>query len=161
MSELTVRQRVCARVLPVNAAGEVLLLHGWDPAAPESPYWFSIGGEVEGSEPLAAAAAREMLEETGIVVTAEELGEPVAREDLAFDWGQWHLVNDQTFFAVRLDDVEVHFGGLEPLEVDTIDRAGWWTPDALDAEGTAASETLTGIMRAAVTAALGQDSGAK
>jgi 8-oxo-dGTP pyrophosphatase MutT (NUDIX family) len=160
MAELTVRHRVCARVLPVNGRGEVLLLHGWDPAAPEAPYWFSIGGEVEGAEPLAGAAAREMLEETGIAVTAAELGEPVAREDAAFDWGPWHLVNDQTFFAVRLDEADVHFGGLEPLEVGTIDKAGWWTPDALDAEGSAASETLTGIMRAAVTAVLGDQAGA-
>lgn len=160
MGELSVRQRVCARVLPVNAAGEVLLLHGWDPSAPQSPYWFSIGGEVEGAESLAGAAAREMLEETGIGVTAVELGEPVAREDLAFDWGPWHLVNDQSFFALRLDEAEVHFAGLEPLEVGTIDQAGWWTPDALDAEGTAASETLTGIMRVAVAAVLGEQPGA-
>ena len=153
------RRRVCARVLPVNPAGEVLLLHGWDPAAPESPYWFSIGGAVEGPEPLAEAAVREMLEETGIGLRPEQLGDPVTREDIAFDWGPWHLVQDQTFFAVRLDEAEVHFRGLEPLEIGTIDKAGWWTPDALDAEGTAASETLTDIMRTAVAAVLGHGAG--
>lgn len=155
-----VRERVCARVLPVNAAGEVLLLHGWDPADPGSPYWFSIGGGVEPGEPLAEAAAREMLEETGIVVSPAELGEPVAREDVAFDWGPWHLVQDQSYFAVRLDldaGADVHFRGLEPLEVGTIDRAAWWTPDALDEDGTAAGEMLTTIMRTAVDAVRGRE----
>lgn len=154
-SERPVRERVCARVLPVNATGEVLLLHGWDPVVPETTYWFSIGGGVDPGEGLAEAAAREMREETGIDVAASELGEAVAREDVAFDWGPWHLVQDQTYFAVRLDGAEVHFGGLEPMEVSTIDGFAWWTPDALEADGTAASEQLTGIMRVAVTAVLG------
>jgi hypothetical protein len=111
-----VMQRVCARVLPVNAAGEVLLLHGWDPAA---------------------------LVEVG-------------REDVAFDWGEWYLVQDQTYFALRLDvaAADVHFGGLEPLEVGSIDDARWWTADALEAAGTAVSETLLTMMRAAVAAVL-------
>jgi hypothetical protein len=109
-----VRQRVCARVLPVNAAGEVLLLHGWDQAA-----------LVEGG-----------------------------REDVEFDWGEWHLVQDQTYFALRIDvaAADVHFGGLEPLEVGSIDR--WWTADALEADGTAVSETLLTMMRAASAAVL-------
>ncbi|WP_435741269.1 NUDIX hydrolase [Nocardioides sp. SYSU DS0663] len=147
---------MCARVLPVDAAGEVLLLHGWDPAARHAPYWFSIGGGVEPGESLAEAAAREMREETGLAVSPADLGEPVGREDVAFDWGPWHLVQDHTFFAVALDaGAVVDLGGLEPLEVGTIDRAGWWTPQALDEDGTAASETLTTIMRAAVDAVLG------
>ncbi len=63
-----IRHRVCARVLPVNPQGEVLLLHGWDPAAPEEPYWFSIGGAIDAGETLVDAAVREMREETGIVI---------------------------------------------------------------------------------------------
>ena len=150
-----VRHRVCARVLPVNAAGEVLLLHGWDPEVPESPYWFSVGGAVEPGETLAEAGAREMFEETGIRVEPEALGDPIGREDLEFDWGPWHLVQDQTWFAVRLDDAEVHFKGLEPLEVGTIDASQWWTPEALDSDGKAASGTLTDMMRTAVDRVLG------
>ena len=150
-----VRHRVCARVLPVNAAGEVLLLHGWDPAAPESPYWFSVGGAVEPGESLAEAGAREMFEETGIHVEPGSLGEPIGREDLEFDWGPWRLVQDQTWFAVRLDDAEVHFRGLELMEIGTIDKAEWWTPEALEADGTAANAALYDLMRRAVAQVLG------
>jgi 8-oxo-dGTP pyrophosphatase MutT (NUDIX family) len=141
-------------VLPVNAAGEVLLLHGWDPAVPESPYWFSVGGAVEPGETLAEAGAREMHEETGIRVEPGALGEPIGREGVEFDWGPWHLVQDQTWFAVRVDEAEVHFRGLEALEIGTIDKAGWWTPEALDADGSAASGTLTAMMRTAVASVL-------
>jgi 8-oxo-dGTP pyrophosphatase MutT (NUDIX family) len=148
------RHRTCARVLPVNAAAELLLLHGWDPAAPDAPYWFSVGGAVDGDETLVEAAAREMREETGHLIEPGDLVGPVGQELVEFDWAQWHLVQDQTFFAVRLDDLEVSFDGLEPLEQGTIDRAGWWSPDALDAVGTAANDQLTTMMRAAVSAVL-------
>lgn len=152
-----VRHRTTGRVLPVNGNGEVLLLHGWDPVRPEAPYWFSIGGAADHDESLAAAAAREMREETGLVISADDLGEPVGHELAEFDWGFWHLVQDQTYFAVRLDDTAgLHFDGLEPLERGTIDQAAWWTPDALDADGSAANEQLTTMMRAAVRQILGE-----
>lgn len=158
---LIVRHRTTARVLPVNAAGEVLLLHGWDPVRPDAPFWFTIGGALDDGETLAVAAVREMFEETGIRVAAADLGDPVGREHVEFDFAVWRMVQDQTFFALRLDHAEVSFAGLEPLERDCIDRAGWWTPDDLDADGPgsphspAANDQLTTIMRAAVRAVLG------
>ena len=152
-----VRHRTTGRVLPVNGRGEVLLLHGWDPVRPEAPYWFSIGGAAAHDESLAAAAAREMREETGLGIDPADLGDPVAHELVEFDWGFWHLVQDQTFYALRLDDTTgLHFDGLEPLEKGTIDQAAWWTPDALDADGSAANPDLTTHMRAAVRRILGE-----
>lgn len=150
-------ERVTARVLPVNAAGEVLLLHGWDPAAPDAPYWFSVGGACEPGETLVEAAVRELLEETGIKIEAAALGQPIGAESgVEFDWGQYHLVQDHFWFAVALESgTQVHFRGLEPLEVGTIDEARWWTADDLDADGSAAGETLTVMMRRAVDAILG------
>jgi 8-oxo-dGTP pyrophosphatase MutT (NUDIX family) len=147
-----IRHRVCARVLPVNPRGQVLLLHGWDPAAPDSPYWFSIGGATDAGEALVDAAVREMREETGIVIQAAELSGPIAREDAEFDWGVWRLVQDQTYFAIALDQdpAAISFEGLEPIERTSIDDAAWWTADALEAEGSAANARLPEIMRTAV-----------
>ena len=147
-----VRHRVCARVLPVNTAGEVLLLHGWDPAVRDAPYWFSIGGATDPGESLVDAAVREMREETGIEIQPADLSAPIAREDAEFDWGVWRLVQDQTYFALALDHdpAAVRFDGLEPIERTSIDAAAWWTPDDLDADGSAANARLTEIMRDAV-----------
>jgi 8-oxo-dGTP pyrophosphatase MutT (NUDIX family) len=72
-------RRSTARVLPVDADGRVLLLHGWDPHYPERPFWFTIGGAAEFGESLRDAAARELYEETRIRVDPEQLGEPIAR----------------------------------------------------------------------------------
>ena len=88
MSGRVVRHRTTGRVLPVNGAGEVLLLHGWDPAAPDVKYWFSIGGGADHDEPL-----------------SDEVAE--------LNWGFLHLVQDQTFYATRLDDTGgLHLDGL-------------------------------------------------
>ena len=61
-------------MLPVRPDGKVLLLHGWDPLKPQTPYWFTIGGGVEAGETIAQAASRELLEEVGIRVPVEALG---------------------------------------------------------------------------------------
>jgi 8-oxo-dGTP pyrophosphatase MutT (NUDIX family) len=153
-----VRHRVCARVLPVNPAGEVLLLHGWDPAVPDEPYWFSIGGAIDAGESLVDAAVREMREETGIRIAPTALSGPIAREDAEFDWGMWRLVQDQTYFALALghDHTEISFDGLEPIERTSIDAAAWWTPEALEADGSAANVRLPAIMRDAVRTVRGE-----
>ena len=50
----------------------MLLLHGWDPLKPQTPYWFTIGGGVEAGETTAQAASRELLEEVGIRMPVED-----------------------------------------------------------------------------------------
>jgi len=155
---LEVRHRRAARVLPVNRAGEVLLLLSGEPGRPDVRWWGSAGGGVEAGESVRAAAVRELAEETGLVVAEDALLGPVARTDVEFDWGRWHLVQDQTYFALPLDGIsadQVSLAGLEPLEVGTIDRAGWWTPADLDAEGNAVDADLLSIMEVAVSVVRG------
>ena len=145
----TTLHRTTARVLPVNAAGEVLLLHGWDPAEPDAPYWFSVGGGLEPGEDHHSAAAREMLEEIGVALdpaTLVVLG--VAPSE--FDWGEFHLVQEQTWFACRMEPTETHFDNLEEAEVGTIDEVRWWTPEALAASGEVTHDPLLSMMAAAV-----------
>ena len=98
MSAPTVR-RTTARVVPVNAQGEALLMLSRDPARPEVTYWCSFGGAVEEGETLAEAGARELHEETGIEARPEALTEAIHRGVYEFSWAGWSFVSDATFFA--------------------------------------------------------------
>lgn len=157
---MTPIDRVSARVLPVSPTGEVLLLQGQDPARPRDLHWVSIGGAVEIGESLVEGALRELREETGIVAAPDDLTPPVHRGSHGFSWDGVDYLSDSTFFALSLArDVVVSFDGLEAAEIGNVLRADWWTPDALDADGSAANEHLTTIMRAAIRAVLGAAEG--
>lgn len=143
--------RVAGRVLPINPAGEVLLLEGQDPAHPGDLHWVTIGGAVDEGESLQAAVVREMVEETGLVIDETELVGPLHRGSYPFSWAGRDYVSDNHFFAVPLAaEVEVVFSGLEPGEVGNILRAEWWTPGALADAGNAAHPDLPDIMTTAI-----------
>lgn len=146
-------RRTTARVLPVNRDGEVLLLRGCDPLRPDEHFWFTIGGAAEEGESLVDAGVRELREETGIDVGPEQLVGPYHRGVHEFTWNGWDIVNDSLFFAVRVDDVTVHFDGLEPLEVGNILGSGWFAPGSLPGE--VASADLPDVARLAVEAVAG------
>jgi 8-oxo-dGTP pyrophosphatase MutT (NUDIX family) len=149
-------RRSTARVLPVDPEGRVLLLHGWDPLRRDDPFWFTIGGAVERGETLREAAARELREEAGIAVDPESLGEPFAAEPIEFWWGGMHFDQDQTFYAVAVQDAAVSFAGQEALERATIDKHGWLRPEELDGGAERpADPQLPRLMRLAIAAIVG------
>ena len=70
--------RFSARVVVIDDDGHVLLCRIDDPHDDKLPVWITPGGGVEGGETIVQAAVRELLEETGHVVDAQDLGHPVA-----------------------------------------------------------------------------------
>jgi 8-oxo-dGTP pyrophosphatase MutT (NUDIX family) len=143
-------RRKTARVLPVDPEGRVLLLHGWDPHRPEEPFWFTIGGGAEGGESLRDAGARELREETGIVVDPAHLGEPIAQNTIEFSWAGHHIVQEQTFYAVPVESADVSLDGLDAWERATTDTYGWLSADDLGPDMPPADPSLPGLIRAAV-----------
>lgn len=143
-------RRTVARVLPVSSDDTVLLLLGCDPAVPDVRYWFTVGGALDPGEGLAAAAARELREETGIDVAASALGQPFGAFEVEFDWDGRRYVNDSTLFAVALERTPVSFDGLDLLESQSIFEARWWSPDDLEHDGRAVDPRLMDQMRAAI-----------
>ena len=74
------RQRLTARVLLFDPDDRILLMKGRLPGAQQvAPSWFTVGGGAEPGETAREAAAREIVEETGI--TAFELGPTIWRRD--------------------------------------------------------------------------------
>lgn len=119
--------RRAGRVLLLDAAGRVLLFHGYDPARPTHGYWFTPGGGLDEGETMAEAAARELFEETGLRLGAERLGAAVWREVTEFPFaGQWYQ-QEQEFFLVRVDSWQVDTVGFNDIERGSVDGHRWWT----------------------------------
>ena len=65
----TITPRIGARVLLLDPADRVLLIHALDPADPGHHWWELPGGGLDKGEDLRAAARREVAEESGIMLT--------------------------------------------------------------------------------------------
>jgi 8-oxo-dGTP pyrophosphatase MutT (NUDIX family) len=141
-------RRTTARVVPVNARGEALLMLSCDPANPEVTYWCSFGGAIDEGETLPEAGARELAEETGLSVTPAELGEPFARAEVTFPYDGAVFVNDSTWFAVALeaDAAALHTHD----ETEQILDYRWWRPEDLAADPTVDNDRLPAFVRSAV-----------
>ncbi|MEU8244803.1 NUDIX domain-containing protein [Nonomuraea sp. NPDC048916] len=147
MTKIPLR-RFTARALPIDDDGRVLLLHGFDPAEPGRRYWFTIGGALEEGETLQEAAARELHEEVGIRAPADEFTGPYGTTTIEFFFDQYAIVQDQTFFAVRVGRVEVSFEHMEEIEKATTIEHRWWSAEELDATAEAFfPEDLASILR--------------
>ena len=128
-------RRFTARALPIDDLDRVLLLHGFDPARPDELFWFTIGGAVEGGETLQEAAARELFEEAGIRAPASAFTGPHGSGTVEFCFDRYAIVQDQTFFAVRVGRAEVSFDHMEQIEKDTTIGHRWWSAEELEATG--------------------------
>jgi 8-oxo-dGTP pyrophosphatase MutT (NUDIX family) len=130
---VTVVERRAARVLLVDPAGRALLLHGGDPARPGVHWWFTPGGGLEVGETPAQGAARELLEEVGLEVDADALGEPVWRQLTEFSYGGRTYHQEQEFFVLRVPGWQADFAGMDEEEKATITAHRWWSADEIEA----------------------------
>jgi 8-oxo-dGTP pyrophosphatase MutT (NUDIX family) len=126
-------RRDSARVIVLDGAGRVLLLETYDDHDDRPAFWLTPGGGVEVGESLAATAARELAEETGIQVPPDALGAPVAVARGEWTFRSTRLVGEDWFFALVTDEVTVRTDGWTPLEREI--HRGWrlWSVDELDA----------------------------
>lgn len=123
-----VQERRTARVLLTDEAGRLLLFQDSDLGlTPVRHWWITPGGGTEPGETDAVAAVRELQEETGLIVTAEQLAGPVAVRHVVH--GYSHVIVHQTevFFALCVEHFEIDSSGYTEEERRTIAAARWWT----------------------------------
>jgi 8-oxo-dGTP pyrophosphatase MutT (NUDIX family) len=140
VSEREILRRRAARVLVLDHAGRLLLLRGVDPSTPDRPFWFTVGGGLEPGETARAGAVRELYEETGLVVSEEELVGPVFTDDSAFAFDRYWIEQSNEFFAVRVEATETAPARPEATEVASIQASAWWTLDQLRAHADGRSQ---------------------
>jgi 8-oxo-dGTP pyrophosphatase MutT (NUDIX family) len=127
MSAVEVTERRAARVLLLDAEDRVLLFHGCDPADDAAGnWWFTPGGGLDPGESPAQAAARELAEETGLVVDPEELGPAVHARTASFRFAGGSYRQTEDFFLLRVVAHEVDSAGFSPLELSAVLGHRWW-----------------------------------
>ncbi|GAB2676815.1 NUDIX hydrolase [Thalassiella azotivora] len=129
-------ERTAARVVLLDERGRTLLFRGGDPARPDlGTWWFTPGGGVDPGEDLAAAARRELREETGVV--AADVGRVRATRVCGFSFeGRWYR-QQESFFVVRAPAADVHVDRSAWTEVErrsVVDHR-WWTAAELQRTG--------------------------
>ncbi|WP_432540437.1 NUDIX hydrolase [Kineococcus sp. SYSU DK002] len=130
------RTRSASRVVLLDDAGRVLLLRGTDPARPGTDWWFTVGGGRAPGEDSRDAAARELREETGLVVDPAALDGPVWVRSADFDFLGAACRQDEEFFVLRVaEGFEVDRSGWTDLERASVSESRWWAPTELTAAG--------------------------
>jgi 8-oxo-dGTP diphosphatase len=121
------RERLTARVLLLDPDDRILLMQGRLPGRPDGPsFWYSIGGGVDDGETLLEAAAREIVEETGL--TDAVLGPTVWRDEVILrDIEREKRLFKQYYVVARTAGGDPSREGWLPHERLLTDDMRWWT----------------------------------
>jgi 8-oxo-dGTP pyrophosphatase MutT (NUDIX family) len=133
MSKLLPRRRT-ARLFIFDPDNRLLLIRYRTTPPVDPPYahvksiWFTPGGGVDKGESVRQAAARELLEETGLKC---RIGKKVAYREQDLTFFQKKVCVVERYFLVRTENSYVNTEFLADTEDDDVEEVRWFSMDEL------------------------------
>ncbi len=130
-----VMERDAARAIVLagpRGAQHLLMVRGHDVDQPGRSWWFTPGGGIEPGEAPRVAAAREVAEESGLVLDADALVGPVFTRRAVFDFFARTCRQREVFYLAELEAGPEALGdladaGWTDVERATLDELAWFS----------------------------------
>ncbi len=127
--DLPVVERDAVRLVVVDALDRILLFQTQEPTLPEVGHWWELpGGGLDDGEGYREAACRELKEETGILITPDQVGPASWRRTASFRYRGNRRLQHEVVAEVRLGLAGPDIDVSAQMDYEKEDYSGfrWW-----------------------------------